>query len=256
VRAREILSFWESRRLDLAPHEGFRFGAQDAELTGILVCWLPTLPAIRRALAQGCNLIVAAGPFRFPPSYSGARLEQHLSDRVTLQRLRELDRAQISLFRAQESLAEILEESLAGALGLPEPQIGGDPPRRIYHVSPLPARQMAEHVRQQLDVEELRVCGDLVRVVRRVGLLWGNRGSAHNPNGLEPLLSLEPDLLIAGDADEYPMRASIDAGVPMVLIGHARSLAPGLRRFAAMLRGQFPGLRVEQFENPRPWVVL
>ena len=183
-------------------------------------------------------------------------MEQHLSDRVTLQRLRELDQAHICLFRAQESLAEIIEESLARAIGLPEPQICGDPPRRIYHTSPLPARQMAEQIGHRMEVDSLRVCGNLERVVQRVGLLWGNRGSAHNPEGLEPLLALQPDLLIAGDADEYPMRASIDAGVPMVLIGHARSLAPGLKRFAAMVRGQFPGLRVEQSENPRPWVSL
>ena len=36
MRAREILSLWGSRRLDLASHEGFRFGAQGAELTGVL----------------------------------------------------------------------------------------------------------------------------------------------------------------------------------------------------------------------------
>jgi putative NIF3 family GTP cyclohydrolase 1 type 2 len=115
---------------------------------------------------------------------------------------------------------------------------------------------MVEQIRQRMAVDSPRVCGDLDRVVRRVALLWGNVGSAHNPDGLEPVLALKPDLLIAGDVDEYSMRAALDAGVPIVLVGHARSLTPGLKRLVAMLRGQFPGLRVVYYENPCPWVPL
>jgi putative NIF3 family GTP cyclohydrolase 1 type 2 len=256
MRAADILSFWQAHGLALSSHEGFRFGSPDVALTGVLVCWLPTRDAIAAARRLGCNLIVARDQFNFPPDYSGARLDHHMSDRVTLRRIRELADANIAVFRAHSSLDGIVLDGFACALGLPEPQIYGGRLQRIYHIAPIVARQLAQQVRERMGADTIRVCGDLARTVSHMALLWGNTGCAHNPEGLEPILRLHPDVLITGETDEYPMRAALDAGIPVIEAGHARSVAPGLRRFAAMLGGQFPGLRVEFYENPRPWALL
>jgi putative NIF3 family GTP cyclohydrolase 1 type 2 len=256
MKAADILLFWQARDLALAPSEGFRVGVPDGELTGVLVCWLPTGAAIAAARRLDCNLIIARDQFNFPPDYSGALIDHNLSDKVTLRRLRALTDAGIGVFRAHSSLDEIVLDSFAQALGLPEPEICGSRLRRIYHLAAMPARQLAAQVKERMGVDTLRVCGDLRHSVRRVALLWGNTGCAHNPHGLEPLLHLHPDVLITGETDEYPLRAALDAGIAVIEVGHARSVAPGLRRFAAMLRGQFPGLRVEFYENPRPWVLV
>ncbi|MCZ7542957.1 MAG: hypothetical protein M5R40_05195 [Anaerolineae bacterium] len=53
MRASDILAFWTAQGLELAAHEGFRFGAPEGELTGVLVCWLPTRDAIEAARRQG-----------------------------------------------------------------------------------------------------------------------------------------------------------------------------------------------------------
>jgi len=256
MKANDILSFWQTRNLPLAPHEGFCFGSPEVELAGVLVCWMPTAPAIRAARDLGCNLILAHEHFGFPPKYSGARLDQNLSDRINLPRIRELAERDITVLWAADSLDEVILDGFAQALGLPDPQVCRYSLQRIYHVPALPARQMAVQVMERMAVASLRVCGNLERMVRRVALLPGNSASAHNPEGLRSALAMAPDLLIAGDTDEYPMRAAIDADVPMILVGHARSLAPGLSRFATALRGAFPTLCVECYENPRPWATV
>ncbi|MCZ7542960.1 MAG: Nif3-like dinuclear metal center hexameric protein [Anaerolineae bacterium] len=84
----------------------------------------------------------------------------------------------------------------------------------------------------------------------------GNTGCAHYPGGLAPVLRLNPDAIITGEVDEYPMRAALDMGISMIHVGHARSLTPGLERLAARLRGQFPDLCVVFYENPRPWTAV
>mgnify|MGYP005832015559 FL=1 len=256
MRASDLLAFWRLRGLELAPHEGFRFGSPEVELTGALVCWLPTLDAIETARRQGCNLIVARDPFNFPPDYSGALIDHNLSDRVTLRRLAALVDAGVTVFCADASVDALMLDGFAEALSLREPEPAADGLHRIYPIDPASARALAARVRAHMDVDVLRVSGDLDRAVRRVALLWGNVGCAHYPGGLEPVLRLNPDAIVTGEVDEYPMRAAIDMGIPVIHVGHARSLTPGLRRFAALLREQFPGLRVEFYENPRPWAAL
>jgi hypothetical protein len=41
--------------------------------------------------------------------------------------------------------------------------------------------------------------------------------------------------------------------VPTIETSHEDSENPGLQRFCELLRGRFPGLRVEFIEVPRPW---
>lgn len=253
MKTGEVLSFWQARHLEMGPGEGLRFGSPDAELAGILVCFLPTLEAIRSASRLGCNLIVAREQFSYPMAYSGALVDHYLSDKVNLRRIGALAEGGIAVVRAGKSLDAVVLDGLAEGLGLPEPQICAGIMDRIYHIAPQPARELAHCIGDRMGLSEMRVCGNLERVVRRVALLPGDAGSAHNPGGLAGALRLRPDVLIAGQTDDYPMRAALDMGLPIIEVGHARSLTPGLQRLAAMLAGQFPGLRVEFYENPRPW---
>jgi len=255
MQAREILGFCDVHGLALGSHEGFRVGSPDVEVTGILVTWLPCRAAIAAASAAGCNLLIARDQFNFPPDYSGALIDHHLSDRVTLPRLRAILAANITVFRGHSSLDPLLHAALAAKLELPAPQIapGGDPMRPLYPIEPVPVLSLAQRAWERLDRGAMRVCGDMTRRVRRVGLLHGNLACAHNPDGLLPLLERGADVILAGELDEYPMRGATDLGIPVIELGHAASLAPGLRHLADLLRSLFPGLCVEYFEPVRPW---
>ena len=99
----------------------------------------------------------------------------------------------------------------------------------------------------------VRVTGDSQRVVSRVGLPWGGLGLSVNVGFIEALLGYDPDVLIAGESDEYAMFYCLDADVPLIETSHAGSENFGLARFAQQLAQHFPGLRVVFHRCPVPW---
>lgn len=257
MKIREIEAFWRTHNLRLGSDEGFRFGPRDVDITGVLSCWKPTLEAIEAAHTAGCNLIITHEELNFPPVYGGGRMEEQLTDGVTLVRISRLLERGITVFRAHTTLDFLCHlEAFARALGLGEPTIHGDYWERTYDIPPMTVRELAGQVRQRLNMGPVRVAGDLERTVRRVGLPWGGVTISANPNCVQTLISLGADVLISGEAEDIPMYAALDAGVPLIESGHSESESPGMRRFAEMLAEFFPGVRVEFFQNPRAWALL
>lgn len=249
MKAHELLSFWETQGLRLSDGEGWRVNVP-ARVTGILITWLPSLEAIAEARRQNCNVIIAREQFNFPPDYSGAALDRHLSDRISLPRLAALLAGDIGIFRAQESLDGWHRAALAAALDLDD---GVDNDAIAVPRGPVTASGLAARAWERLDHPHMRVAGDLSQPVRRVGLLHGSSGCGHRVAGLLPLLERGVDVLIAGELDEYPLRAALDMGVPAILLGQAASLAPGFRRLAAALRGCFGDVLVEAHVPASLW---
>ncbi|MCZ7542959.1 MAG: hypothetical protein M5R40_05205 [Anaerolineae bacterium] len=92
--------------------------------------------------------------------------------------------AGIAVFRASASLDALMRDAFAEALGLPSPAVTGDALPPIYHIDPIPARELAARVRAQMGVDALRTSGDLDRAVRRVALLWGTPAARTTPAAL------------------------------------------------------------------------
>lgn len=257
MQIRDIEPFCKAHNLALYGDEGFRFGPRDADLTGVLICWKPTLDAMQAAHDAGCNLIITHEELNFPPVYSRARLENQLTGGVTLLRIRRLLALGITVFRIHASLDRLcILDEFGKALGLGAPAIHGDYWERTYEIEPVTVRELAQQVKARLNLGAVRVAGDLDRVVRRVALPWGGVAISANPNCVQTLLRFDPDALITGETEEIVMHAALDAGVPLIETGHSESESPGLRAFAALFAGAFPGVRVEFYQNPRPWALF
>jgi putative NIF3 family GTP cyclohydrolase 1 type 2 len=257
MEIREIEQFWKNHNLPRYSDEGFRFGPVNIDMTGVLVCWKPTVEAMAAAHEAGCNLIITHEELNFPPVYGGAHMDEQLTGGVTLYRIRCLVEWNLTVFRGHTSLDRfcILDE-LVKTLGLSNPTMHGDYWERTYDIAPVSVRDLARRVRTCLGMGPVRVAGDLNRIVRRVALPWGGVAISANPNCVQTLLRYDPDVLITGETEEIPMLAALDAGVCLIETGHSESESPGMRRFAATLAEEFPGLRVEFYQNPRPWSVL
>jgi putative NIF3 family GTP cyclohydrolase 1 type 2 len=257
MKIHEIEAFWKAHNLKLGSDEGFRCGPREGEITGVLVCWKPTLEAMQAAHAAHCNLIITHEELNFPPVYGGARMEDQLSGGVTLLRIHRLLELGLTVFRGHTTLDRLcILDELRRVLGLGEPTVHGDYWERTWQITPITVRELALQIKERLHMGPLRVAGDLDRVVRRVALPWGGVAISANPNCIQTLLTFDPDVLITGETEDIPMHAALDADVPLIETGHSESESPGLRRFAVMLVEFFPGLRVEFFQNPRPWEIL
>jgi putative NIF3 family GTP cyclohydrolase 1 type 2 len=257
MRIGEIERFFQAHNLAHFDDEGFRFGPRDAELSGILVCFKPTLDAMHAAHDARCNLMVAHEELNFPPVYGGAQVEDQLTGTVTLLRMRRLLALGITVVRVHASLDRLcVLDEFARALGLEEPDVHGEYWERTYQIAPTTVRELALRVKRRLNLAHVRVAGDLQRRVERVALPWGGVAISANPNCVQRLLSFDPDVLIAGETEDIPMYAVLDAGVPMIEAGHSESESPGMRRLAAMLVKAYPDVPVTFFQNPRPWTLL
>jgi putative NIF3 family GTP cyclohydrolase 1 type 2 len=254
TKIRDITPFLREHNLAIHDDEGFRFGPVDEDITGVLMCFKPTLDAMQAAHEAGCNLIVTHEELNFPPVYGGGRVEDQLSGTVTLLRVRRLLELEITVLRVHASLDRLcVLDEFGRALELGEPTIHGDYWERTYEIAPILVRDLALAVKERLHLETVRVVGDLEREVRRVALPWGGVAISANPNCIQTLLSFDPDVLITGETEEIPMHAALDAGVPLIETGHSESESPGIRRLAEMFSETFPGIRVEFYQNPRPW---
>ena len=254
LRHRDIAAFTETLAPPRGGDEGFRFGDSRAETTGVLVCFMATLEAIGEAAAKGCNLVLAHEELHYPYSaFPGPALEESIT--WTTNRLRYAALAQhgLAVYRAHGQADRFcILESFAEKLGLPAPSVR-EGYYRIYDIEPVTVGELARDVKERVGQPHLRVSGALGKVVRRVGAPWGGLGLSLNVGFIEALLDHGPDVLIAGECDEYAFRYTEDAGVPMIETGHSISENPGLERLAQVLQDQFPQVPVVFHAVPCPW---
>lgn len=254
MKIKDVPQFWAANHLTIGSDEGFRFGPVEDEVRGVLVCWKPTLDALQAAHDRACNLVITHEELNFPPVYGGAKMERLLRGGPTLARMRAAIEFGLTIWRGHSSLDRLcILEELCRVLGLAEPTIYGDYWERTYEIRPQPLGEFAGYVRERLQMGPLRVAGDLDKQVTRVALPWGGVAISANPHAIQDLLRFGPDVLIAGETEEVPMTAALDAGVGLIETGHSDSESPGMARFAALFAEFFGGVRVEFYRNPRPW---
>jgi len=214
---------------------------------------MATLEAIEKAAKENCNLIVAHEDLFFP--YAGG-LEQYLTWRVNRRRIELLSKYHITVIRAHGTLDRLcILDDFAKSLRLPEPTVK-EGYIRIYDIPKIRLKDLSEQVKQKMSLQHVRVTGDLERLVSRVGLPWGGLGLSTNITFIESLLAHEPDVLIAGETDDYAMRFVLDAGVSMIETTHSVSENPGLKNFARQLQSEFPDLKIVFFDPGIPWQYL
>jgi len=249
----EIAEFIEGLAPGPAADEGFKFGDPQAQVKGVLVCWMATLAALRHAVAEDCNLVICHEEMHYPYAAQHPGLEKYLTWTVNRRRISWLAEHNIVVYRAHGMLDDFcILDDFGRLLGLGEPVVS-EGFFRIYDISPRPVAQLANEVKRCMGMNYLRVCGDVDRIVQRPGPLWGGLGLSVNVGFIEGLLRYYPDVLIAGESDEYAMFYAIDADIPLIETSHAASENYGLRHFAQYLAANFPGLKVVFDECPVPW---
>ena len=239
--------------------EGIVYGDPAAEVKGVLVCWMGTLAAVRRAGEVGANTILSheAIFFPYPGIRAGVPPTDHLSWCCNRQRIEALAAAGINVIRLHGTMDRLhIFDQFPVALGFPEPVLREDL-IRIYEFPATTVREMVRRVKERLKLDYVRVSNcDLDRPVRRVALPLGGLSLFVNVGGLAHLARYSPDLFIAGETDEYALQFAIDAGIPLIETSHAVSENPGVRIFADRLAGDIKPIPVTCYQNDRAWMVV
>ena len=254
MKALDFKKYLERVSPNLGLEEGFLFGDPNVEVKGILVSWMATKGAIEKAISEDCNLMVVHEGLFYPYEFQrDNNFEKYLTWSVNYARLKMLSEHDITVFRAHGTLDRLcILDDFAEALGLPEPTVKRGY-IRIYDLPPITVEDLALDVKEKLNLNAVRIIGDPHRKINRIGLPWGGLGLSLNISFLESLLRYGPQLLIAGETDEYAMYYVLDADVNVIETGHSVSENIGLKRFVEKLRRDHPKIKIVFYECKKPW---
>ncbi len=253
MRAREVTGWIDAREPDTGSEEGFKFGDPEAEVTGVLVCWMATLAALEQARAAGCNLVICHETLFYPQS---APIDAERCWRTNRLRMEAMHRGGITAYRAHGKLDRLcIFDDFAAALGLHDVH-AGEGYARVFRLPPTRIAELVTRAKQATGMPAVRVVGDLDREVTRVGLPWGGLGLFVNVGFMQRIVENGAEVGICGETDEYAMRFAEDAGLALIETSHAACENLGLRRVSALLREAYPDLPVVFHESGPGWRVV
>lgn len=241
--------------------EGVHFGAIDAEVNNVLLCWMATKGALEHAGKIQADLVIGHESLYFP--YDAAVRNDNPPGwenwAVNKQRCDLLEKYNLRFLRIHESSDEIcILDAFRRQLGLPEASAdGGRYNYKRFDIKPVPLRKLVEQVKHSTNMEHLRVSAPngLDQKVSKIGLLWGGVGLFVNVINQAKLMELGCDVFIAGETDDYGMRFARDQGIPMIETSHEISENEGVKQFLDILAKKFPETTFHFYKNKCPWSI-
>jgi putative NIF3 family GTP cyclohydrolase 1 type 2 len=234
-------------------------GEAETIVQGIAVVWTPTWAALRQALAQGCNVVVAHEPTFFSnhdlDAFETEAREPSASAGRNMKATRQAKRGWIEeqrmvVVRCHDVLDLMpggVVDSLATALGFGEADyLTSVPYYRVVRLkSAQPAHVVASRLANAFGIlgqPGVTFYGDAEREVRSLGL---GTGYASEPGRF---VELGADMgLTIDDRIKTWIEAewSDDSGYPLVVIHHGTSEEWGVRRLREIIANRFPAVKVE-----------
>jgi len=234
-----------------------RHGDPEAEITGVVTCWMLNTRVIDFAVAEGCNLVISHECPFFELSFKNTPSHVSLDFRADRMRREALDAHGVAVIQCHRTLdAFCIAAAFEAALGLGTPaltekQAGGYESVRVIQIEPTPLAELIERWKAALGLPCIRVVAtDLDRPIRTIGMVWGGIGLCSNLPIPDRLVELDVDLLVGGEMDEYAIQYYAEVGIPMVELGHEVSESIGMNVAADHLTHQFPDLKVRHFTEP------
>lgn len=242
----------ENRRHTPMLEDGLRFGDDSADVTGVMVCWMATVEAIKKAVDKGCNVVIC----HEDPYFQSIGVFPELSAGwfANRQRLHLLIEHNITLYRCHSPLDVLFTvDASLEQMDLHPKDIYCDWIARVAKVEPITIRELMDKARDGFEVDHIRYVGDMDRVVTRVGFSVGGMGLSVNGSFQEMLRLGGAEVILTGEFDDYSAFWACESGIAMIAVGHSVCENPGIRRFEQKLRADFPDLKVLYHECKLPY---
>jgi Uncharacterized conserved protein len=230
--------------------DGLLTGSPDEKVEAIAVAFMPSQYVIEEAIVRGANLLITHEGLYYAHRDPVEALKQ---DAVYLDKKDRIRLSGIAIYRNHDSVHRVqpdlitagLIEQLAWSNDVAEV-------RDYASIVKLPVAktlgEIVQEVKEKLGIGYVRIVGDPSTPCQRIGLSVGYRGSA---SVMLPLTEPEPlDLFIIGEGMEWEIPAYVTDAVQqgkrkgLIVLGHAESEVPGMKRLADQLRSAFGGVPV------------
>jgi putative NIF3 family GTP cyclohydrolase 1 type 2 len=259
LRIKEIEDYIER---ELAPLElslpqdvnGLLFGTLDTEVTGIIVCWSPTLKVIERAVKNKANLIVSHEWLIYEHSRSKWTENERgtFSKFPNLKRLELLTKHNITVLKHHSNWDIApggVTDSFGEFLGFGNPVKRGRV-TRVYREKPRRIRDLASEVAEKLGLECVKVAGDVEKEIKYIGTAVGGLGQILT--FADEFVDTNAEVLIFGETLEYSAIYTLESGFPFIVTSHEATEKPGMIKLSQLLRRKFPKVNVWYEDSGAP----
>jgi putative NIF3 family GTP cyclohydrolase 1 type 2 len=216
-----------------------KIGAPQTVVKGIASCFMDTFDVLKKAHAQGLNLVITHEPTFWTDS---DMIDPIKSDPLYLEKQRFGEANGMVVFRLHDHWHRFSPEPMVeGRKALLHWQTDPAPPL-LYRVPPTRLGELARQVASRLYSRSVRTVGDPDLVVTSVA--YGSHSLGGNITGLE-----RADVVLASEVREWEtveyVRDVIATGAKkgLILISHEAGEEEGMKVFADWMRTVTPSLR-------------
>jgi putative NIF3 family GTP cyclohydrolase 1 type 2 len=232
-------------------------GNRDMLVTGILTTMFATVDIIHQAIKLGANFIIAHEPTFYNHTddlkWAGAN---HIVD----QKLELLEKNKITVWRLHDYLHSFVPDGVTygvvkNAGWLSYYKTG----QRLITIPSVSLGDLAKHLKNKLDIAQVRIIGDPAHACERVALMPGASGGQTHISMVE---KEQPDVLVVGEVHEWEtaeyIRDTLLLGgkTALIVLGHSVSEEPGLEWLQQWLQPRVSGLKVQHIASRNPFTFV
>ncbi|ADW68863.1 Nif3-like dinuclear metal center hexameric protein [Granulicella tundricola] len=233
----------------------FKAGDPATPVTGIATTFTPTMAVLRKAVADGANLIITHEPSFYNHQDSSALF---VKDPVYLEKIAYIKEHHLVLFRLHDTwhlrVPDGIAEGWVKKAGWEKYKKPGE--QMFFTLPPTTLAGLAQDLQAKFGARIFRVVGDPAMRVTNVAYRPGASGEEKQVRALE---RDDVEVLVAGEASEWETVEYVrDAMLQgrhkgLILLGHETSEEIGMERFAEWLRGVVPGVTVTFIPAGEPY---
>jgi putative NIF3 family GTP cyclohydrolase 1 type 2 len=239
---------WQRSNVD-----GFRVGDPAISVAGIAVTFQPTLAVLQQALQRGLNLVISHEA-AFWEGFDAPQIMP--DDPLRLAKEAFVLENDMAIWRIHDHLHRMTPEPVFTALlrKLGWTPVPGSGPLPTVRVPEMRLDDLAQHLREALETDDITVVGDPSMPVQTIG------SGAHILSSVLPALH-SCDVAIAGETSEFDtfeyVRDANALGIPkaVIRISHERLEEWGMADFTEWLRPVVAELPVEWIPTGNPFIV-
>lgn len=233
-------------------------GSGDQKVTGIVTTMFPTVNVIKEAAKQNANFIIAHEPTFYNHTDD---LHWFSPNEFVKQKQDLLQQQKMAVWRFHDHWHMHKPDGIiygvvkkAGWLSFyKEGSIGAN----LLKIPAISLQDLIAHLKSSLDINHMRVIGDLSQSCELIGLI---AGAAPGQMQMSLVEKEKPDVLIVGEVREWETAEYIrDARLlgsktALILLGHSVSEEPGMEWLVEWLKPKVPGLPITHIASSDPFI--
>jgi putative NIF3 family GTP cyclohydrolase 1 type 2 len=240
-------------------------GSSDYQVTGVVTTFMATVDVIRRAIDEGCNLIITHEPTYF----TGVDRPDWLKDDEVYHRKKALiDDNKISIWRYHDHMhggnTDLIYTGLLETLGWQKYLNKNIPQPHCYTIPSTTVSTLVEFFKKTLGMQVIQIVGDPDMTCSRVGILvgGGSLGLGQEEMPAKLMNDEKLDVIVCGEITEWTLTAYVrDAAAlgfnkALVIVGHERSEEPGMKELPKLLQPRLKGVPVHFIDAGEPFKYL